>query len=48
MVIIHRTNDGDDKLVVAAPGKAYSDDKIRALTGFQERFFTSVILRRLI
>lgn len=46
IAVIHRTNDDDDKLVIAPPGKAYSDDQIRVLTEFQERFFTSVILRR--
>lgn len=46
IAIIHRTDDDDDKLVVAPPGGTYSDEQIRALTEFQERFFTSVILRR--
>ena len=43
--IIHRTNDNDDKLVVMANEKEYSDDQIRALTEFQERFFESEIIR---
>lgn len=43
--IIHRTNDDDDKLVVMAKDKNYTDDQIRALTEFQERFFESKILR---
>ena len=42
--IIHRTND-DDKLVVMAEDKDYSDEQIRALTEFQERFFISEIIR---
>lgn len=42
---IHRTNDDDDKLVVVPEGKEYSDDAIRALTEFQERFFESEIIR---
>ena len=42
---IHRTNDDDDKLVVVPEGKEYSDDAIRALTEFQERFFESKIIR---
>ncbi len=42
---IHRTNDDDDKLVVAPIGKDYSDEQIIALTEFQERFFHSVIVR---
>lgn len=45
IAIIHRTNDDDDKLVVSVNGKNYSDDAIRALTEFQERYFKSVIIR---
>lgn len=45
IAIIHRTNDYDDKLIVAPKGVDYSDDAIRALTEFQERFFKSVIIR---
>jgi len=45
IAVIHRTNDDDDKLVVAPKDKEYSDDAIRALTEFQERFFESVIVR---
>ena len=45
IAIIHRTNDDDDKLVVVPEGKAYSDEQIRALTEFQERFFESIIVR---
>lgn len=45
IAIIHRTNDDDDKLVVAPKGVDYSDDAIRAMTEFQERFFESVIIR---
>ena len=45
IAVIHRTNDDDDKLVVSKDGKEYSDDAIRALTEFQERFFESIIVR---
>ena len=45
IAIIHRLNDDDDKLVVVPEGKEYSDDAIKALTEFQERFFESVIIR---
>ena len=45
IAIVHRTNDDDDKLVVVPEGKEYSDDAIKALTEFQERFFESVIIR---
>ena len=43
----HRTNDDDDKIVVSKNGKDYTDDAIRALTEFQERYFDSVIIRKL-
>lgn len=45
IAVIHRTNDDDDKLVVVGEEKNYTDEQIRALTEFQERFFDSVILR---
>ncbi|MCI8554981.1 MAG: inorganic pyrophosphatase [Clostridia bacterium] len=45
VAIIHRTNDDDDKLVVMAEGRNYTDEQIRALTEFQEKFFESVIIR---
>ena len=43
IAVIHRTNDDDDKLVLA--NKKYSDDAIEALTEFQERFFEHEIWR---
>lgn len=42
---IHRFEDDDDKCIVVPEGKSYSDDEIRVLTEFQERFFQSEILR---
>ena len=45
IAIIHRTDDDDDKLVVVPEGRELSDEQIRALTDFQEKFFESVILR---
>lgn len=45
IAVIHRTNDDDDKLIVVPDGVNYTDDQIRALTEFQERFFESVIIR---
>lgn len=45
IAIIHRTNDNDDKLIVVPDGLNYSDDAIKALTEFQERFFESEIKR---
>ena len=45
IAVIHRTNDNDDKLVVVPENINYSDDQIKALTEYQERFFESIILR---
>lgn len=45
IAIIHRTSDDDDKLVVMEDGRNYSDDQIRALTEFQEKYFESIIIR---
>ena len=45
IAVIRRIEDDDDKLIVVEPGKNHTDDQIRALTEFQERFFTSVIIR---
>lgn len=42
---MHRTNDDDDKLIVVPEGMNYTDDAIKALTEFQERFFESEIIR---
>lgn len=45
IAIIHRTDDDDDKLVLAEDGKEYSDDEILAMTHFQEQWFKSEIIR---
>ena len=45
IAIIHRTNDDDDKLVVMEKGRNYTDDQIRALTEFQERWIEYIIIR---
>jgi inorganic pyrophosphatase len=45
IAVIRRLNDDDDKLVVVPDGVSYSDEQIRVLTEFQERFFSSVIVR---
>lgn len=45
IAIVHRINDNDDKLVVMKQGSNYSDDQIRALTEFQEKYFESIIIR---
>lgn len=46
IAIIHRTNDNDDKLVVAPQGNNYSDDAINALIEFQEQYFKHIIIRK--
>jgi len=46
IAIIHRINADDDKLIVVPNDKVYSDDQIRALTEFQEKFFDSIIIRK--
>lgn len=45
IAVIHRTNDDDDKLIVAPENVEYSDDAIKALTEFQEKYFEFEILR---
>lgn len=46
IAVIHRLDDNEDKLIVAAPGADCADEQIRRATEFQERFFRSVLLRR--
>jgi inorganic pyrophosphatase len=46
IAVIHRTNDDDDKLVVVPEGTDISDDEIRKLTDFQEKWFKSEIVRQ--
>ena len=48
IAVIQRSDDDDDKLVVAPDGKDYSDEQILALTEFQERFFESSVTREVI
>lgn len=45
IAILHRTNDDDDKLIVCADGKEFSDEEIREATYFQEQWFKSEIIR---
>lgn len=45
IAVIHRLDDEDDKLVVVPEDKSYTDEEIKVLTEFQERFFTSEIVR---
>lgn len=45
IVIIHRVDDDDDKLIIVPKNKEYSDDAINALVEFQERYFEHIIVR---
>ena len=45
IAIVHRTNDDDDKLIVTKNGENYTDEQIRELTNFQEKWFESIIIR---
>lgn len=43
VAVIHRTDDDNDKLVVAPEGLTFSDEQVRELTEFREQWFSSVI-----
>lgn len=45
IAIIHRTNNNDDKLVIVPSDKNYTNNQIEALTEFQEKYFTHIIIR---
>lgn len=45
IVIIHRLNDNDDKLIIVPENKSFSNNEIRVLTDFQEQYFQSEIIR---
>ena len=45
IAIIRRLDDDDDKLIVVSVNKDYTDDQIRVLTEFQERYYSSIIIR---
>lgn len=45
IAIIHRLKEDDDKLIVVEEGKNYSNEQIRALTEFIEKYFESEIIR---
>ena len=46
IAVIHRLDDEDDKLILAPAGRDFSDEQIRALIEFQERFFKSEIVKK--
>lgn len=45
IVVIHRINDEDDKLVIVPDGKEFTDEEIKEKTYFQEQYFESEIIR---
>ncbi|MDD2807520.1 MAG: inorganic diphosphatase [Patescibacteria group bacterium] len=45
IAVIHRLDDDDDKLVVVSPGVELADVEIMAQVNFQEKYFTSEIIR---
>ncbi len=45
VAIIHRTNDDDDKLIVIPDGESITDEEIKKLVEFQEKWFKHQILR---
>ncbi len=46
IALMHRTNDDEDKLIVAPEDTKFSDEEIRALTKFQEVYFEVTIIRK--
>lgn len=45
IAIIHRFDNNDDKLIIAPENKYFSNNDIKVLTEFQERFYKGEILR---
>ena len=45
IAVLHRLDDEDDKLVLAPPGRNFSDAQILVLTEFQERWFDTILVR---
>ena len=45
IAVIHRLNDDDDKLILVPEGINLTDEQIRELTNFQEKYFESEIIR---
>ena len=45
IAIIHRINDNDDKLIVVPDGKIFTNNEIKSLVEFQEKYFKSIIIR---
>jgi len=45
IAVIKRHDDNDDKLIVVPDGLNFTDEQIKVLTEYQERFFKSYIIR---
>ena len=45
VAVMHRTDDDDDKLIVAPTDKEISDEYIEQKTAFQEKWFKHTIVR---
>ena len=45
IAVIRRLNDDDDKLIIVPEGKKITDEEIKKLTEFQEKYFKSIIIR---
>lgn len=45
IAIIHRLDDNDDKLIISPENKTFTNNEIKLLTDFQEKFYTSEIIR---
>jgi inorganic pyrophosphatase len=45
IAVVQRADDNDDKLVLVIPGTRLSDEQIMESVSFQERFFTSCVVR---
>lgn len=45
IAVIHRHDDDDDKLVVVPEGMNFSDDEISEAVAFQEKWFSSSVIR---
>ena len=45
IALIHRTNDNDDKLILAPEGIEFSNKEIKKIINFQEKWFDSIIIR---
>ena len=45
IAIIHRLNDIEDKLIVVSENKDFSDEEIKKLIDFQEKYFEYIIVR---